>query len=322
MKKILILLLLLVNLQLITENGVLRISTGKISAQSMIYEELDGVDVIGQAYTICELCKGQVLRTQMSIHQEFFCPAKTIICSNCHVSYKEYEGHFCNGVCVRCGKSKEQCTCPTDIVNNNSNSGSGGSGGGGSGSSGGGSSGGGSGVGSPNGTGKTMSLLELEFKDGVTLVPTLITLTNLHPQTRNAECVVRALAFMSELQGNDYTTAYSVLTKFAEDGGYNLDDPGRGGIVLRDAIKIFDSFCDVGHDNFDTNNIEKLIGNGYAVGLVTVDNPPHMVTVIGYDKDYYYTAAGDSNGKVTTYQKYSLMGTGYVYFKSIRAPYK
>ena len=316
MKKILLFMLLLVNLQLTTDDGSLDIGLGEISAQTYREEQLDEVVVTGSAFVDCDLCHGYVLKTDLDFHKEYVCPERMITCPICHVSYKDYQGHNCNGVCARCGKSKNQCTCPTNIVNPSCGTS------GGNGSSGGSSSSGGSGAGSPNGAGKTMSLLELKLKSGVTVLPQLIMLNKLHPQTRIAECVVRAFAFMSELQGNDYETAYSVLSQLAIDADYKLDDASRGGILPRDATSLFGSYCDIGHGNFDTDTIESLINQGYAVGLVTVENPPHMVTVIGFNNDFYYTAAGDSNGKVTTYQKYSLMGTGYIYLKNIKTPYK
>lgn len=318
MKKILLFMLLLVNLQLTTDNGSLDIGLGEISAQTYREEQLDEVVVTGSAYVNCDLCHGSVLKTDLDFHKEYVCPERMITCPICHVSYKDYQGHNCNGVCEKCGKPSNQCTCSMDIdiPSNGSAVGNGSFGGGG------GASCGSSGTGNSNGIGKTMSLFDLKSKTGVMLVPKLTMFTMLHPQTRRAECVVRALAFMSELQGNDYATAYSVLTRFAVNGGYNLDDPGRGGIPPCVVISLFDSYCDVGYGNFDTDKIENLIDHGYAVGLATVENPPHMVTVIGYDKDFYYTAAGDLNGNVTTYQKNSLMGTGYIYIKNLKAPYK
>lgn len=41
-----------------------------------------------------------------------------------------------------------------------------------------------------------------------------------------------------------------------------------------------------------------------------------------YDKDFYYTAAGDASGKARIYHKNYLMGTGYIYFVRIKTPYR
>ena len=127
---------------------------------------------------------------------------------------------------------------------------------------------------------------------------------------------------MSELKGNDYATAYEVLTKIAIDKDYHLDDYRKGGIPLCDAITIFDSYCELSHGNYDESVIQSCIDKGIAVALVSLDNPPHMVTVIGYDNDFYYTAAGEANGNVTIYSKNALMGSGYIYFNTIKVPYR
>ena len=127
---------------------------------------------------------------------------------------------------------------------------------------------------------------------------------------------------MSELKGNDYATAYEVLTKIAIDKNYKLDNHIRGGIPLRDAITVFDSYCELAHGNYDESVIQSYIDKGIAVALISLDNPPHMVTVIGYDNDFYYTAAGEANGNVTIYSKNALMGSGYIYFKTIKVPYR
>lgn len=127
---------------------------------------------------------------------------------------------------------------------------------------------------------------------------------------------------MAELHGHDYQTAYDVLTKIAIDKRYSLTDPMRGGIPLCDALTIFDSYCELGHGDYDENTIESYIDNGIAVALVSLDDPPHMVTVIGYDNDFYYTAAGESNGNVTIYPKNSLTGSGYIFFNNIKVPYR
>lgn len=312
MKKILILLLLLVNLQ-ITEDGILNIRIGGISAQTMLEETLDGVTVTGSAYTVCDQCNGNVLRAELEIHKEQFCPERLVECQSCHQSYKSYEGHICRvTTCPQCGLSMNLCTC------SDSSGGSGGSGGNPSGGIGSGASvGQGSG-----GLNNTLSLLELRLRKGVKLIPQMRTLDKLHPQTRFSECVVRAVAFMSELQGHSYSTAYEELSRLATNKGYVLDDLYQGGLSPSDAIRTFEPYCELGHGNYDERTIQRYIDSGTAVALVTVEPPAHMVTVIGYDKDFYYTAAGDASGKARIYQKNDLMGTGYIYFVRIKTPYR
>ena len=40
------------------------------------------------------------------------------------------------------------------------------------------------------------------------------------------------------------------------------------------------------------------------------------------DDNFYYTAAGEANGNVTIYSKNALMESGYIYFKTIKVPYR
>ena len=231
-----------------------------------------------------------------------------------------------NGNCCFCGLPEDQCTCIGAECNGSYNGGYGGFGGNIN-SGGGGFVGGGNssnyGDGNPNnGFSRYISMAKLKIKKGVHLVSYINLPNKLHPQTKSMECVIRAFSFMSELKGNDYATAYEVLTKIAIDKDYHLDDYRKGGIPLCDAITIFDSYCELAHGNYDESVIQSYIDKGSAVALVSLDNPPHMVTVIGYDNDFYYTAAGEANGNVTIYSKNALMGSGYIYFNTIKVPYR
>ena len=231
-----------------------------------------------------------------------------------------------NGNCCFCGLPEDQCTCIGAECNGSYNGGYGGFGGNIN-SGGGGFVGGGNssnyGDGNPNnGFSRYISMAKLKIKKGVHLVSYINLPNKLHPQTKSMECVIRAFSFMSELKGNDYATAYEVLTKIAIDKDYHLDDYRKGGIPLCDAITIFDSYCELSHGNYDESVIQSCIDKGIAVALVSLDNPPHMVTVIGYDNDFYYTAAGEANGNVTIYSKNALMGSGYIYFNTIKVPYR
>lgn len=231
-----------------------------------------------------------------------------------------------NGNCCFCGLPEDQCTCTGAECNGSYNGGYGGFGGNIN-SGGGGFVGGGNssnyGDGNPNnGFSRYISMAELKHKKGVHLVSYINLPDKLHPQTKSMECVIRAFSFMSELKGNDYATAYEVLTRIAKDKDYHLDDYRKGGIPLCAAITIFDSYCELAHGNYDESVIQSYIDKGIAVALVSLDNPPHMVTVIGYDNDFYYTAAGETNGNVTIYSKNALMGSGYIYFKTIKVPYR
>ena len=231
-----------------------------------------------------------------------------------------------NGNCCFCGLPEDQCTCIGAECNGSYNGGYGGFGGNLN-SGGGGFVGGGNssnyGDGNPNnGFSRYISMAKLKIKKGVHLVSYINLPNKLHPQTKSMECVIRAFSFMSELKGNDYATAYEVLTKIAKDKKYRLDNPIRGGIPLCEALTVFDSYCELAHGNYDESVIQSCIDKGIAVALVSLDNPPHMVTVIGYDNDFYYTAAGEANGNVTIYSKNALMGSGYIYFNNIKVPYR
>lgn len=232
-----------------------------------------------------------------------------------------------NGYCCFCGLPEDLCTCTGAECNGSYNNGGYGGFGGNINSGGGGFAGGGnssnySGGNPNNGFSRYISMAKLKIKKGVHLVSYINLPDNLHPQTKSMECVIRAFSFMSELKGNDYATAYEVLTKIANDKGYNLENPINGGIPLCDAITIVDSYCELAHGNYDESVIQSYIDKGSAVALVSLDNPPHMVTVIGYDNDFYYIAAGEANGNVTIYSKNALMGSGYIYFNTIKVPYR
>jgi len=106
MKRILFFFLLLVNLQLTTDNGSLSIAFGEVSAQGMMEEQLDEVSVTGSAYTTCSQCGAQVLQSALSTHQTESCPERSLYCSHCQKSYKYYESHSCEG-----GGNQEETNC-------------------------------------------------------------------------------------------------------------------------------------------------------------------------------------------------------------------
>ena len=60
-------------------------------------------------------------------------------------------------------------------------------------------------------------------------------------------------------------------------------------------------------------------GSPYAIRTEVND----MVTIIGYDRDHYYTAAGNANGDVTIYAKSQLICSDYFYiFNTTNIPFK
>lgn len=128
MKKILILFLLLVNLHIITDNGILCVGIGGLSAQTMLEEQLDDVVVTGSTSVDCEWCRMTVLKSQLEFHQQSECPARPIECLACHKVYKAYEGHVCSGLrCSICGNDASSCKCGPVVEGNNPSNDPGGS---------------------------------------------------------------------------------------------------------------------------------------------------------------------------------------------------
>ena len=301
-----------------------------IKAQNFAFENgeywLPEVGVKAEQKVKCDCCKGSFDdQDAFDRHLKY-----TTVCADFYGinnnSDKDGDDDTKNGYCCFCGLPEDRCTCTGAECNGSYNGGYGGFGGNIN-SGGGGFVGGGNssnyGDGNPNnGFSRYISMAKLKIKKGVHLVSYINLPDKLHPQTKSMECVIRAFSFMSQLKGNDYATAYEVLTRIAIDKKYRLNDPASGGIPLCDAITVFDSYCELAHGNYDESAIQSCIDKGIAVALISLDNPPHMVTVIGYDNDFYYTAAGEANGNVTIYSKNALMGSGYIYFKTIKVPYR
>lgn len=137
-----------------------------------------------------------------------------------------------------------------------------------------------------------------------------------------AKCVVRALACMAQLKGADYETAYNKLTKLAIKAGYKLEEKDEG-IPLSEITKIFGEYCNVvdvadvaGKDGLDNtpNKVAEYIDKGIPLGAIcppqSANDDPHMVTIIGYDNDYYYVAAGNPDGTANYVRKNELMHYG------------
>ena len=207
------LLLLLVNLQ-ITENGILNIRIGGISAQTMLEETLDGVTVTGSAYTTCDQCHSDVLRAELEIHKEQFCPERLVECQSCHQSYKSYKGHVCNDSrCAVCGHPSSSCICSGPIITGGGNTG-GFPGGGFPGSGGGGGSGGGS-VGDTTTTEPNKNSEETKSKEDSDSInsQTKYVLESLKTYTDKIKQIVENLYSSNRFKFHDETRTY-----------YNPDD--------------------------------------------------------------------------------------------------
>ena len=134
-----------------------------------------------------------------------------------------------------------------------------------------------------------------------------------------AKCVVRALACMAQLKGADYETAYNKLTELANKAGYKLENKDEG-IPSSEITKIFGEYCKVvdvagkyGLDN-TPNKVAEYIDNGIPLGAIcppqSANDDPHMVSIIGYDNDYYYVVAGNPDGTANYVRKNELMHYG------------
>lgn len=83
MKRILLLIFLLVNLQLTMQDGDLRVSLASISAQSYMYEELPEVEVIGNLRDCPWGCGTRLCKTEMDVHEQN-CDLRMVECPRCH----------------------------------------------------------------------------------------------------------------------------------------------------------------------------------------------------------------------------------------------
>ena len=118
------LLLLLVNLQ-ITEDGILNIRTGGISAQTMLEETLDDLTVIGSSpYDYCSWCGERVRKDSLNIHFQQYCKYRSMTCQTCYQLFYLSDGHICNGTrCSQCGYDANNCKCGPYITGNNNSGG-------------------------------------------------------------------------------------------------------------------------------------------------------------------------------------------------------
>lgn len=305
MKKILILFLLLLNLHVITGHGDLSVGFGTISAQTMLEEQLQEVVVTGSLYVDCDWCRGSVVRADLEFHKQYDCPGRTIICDFCHVSYKAYEGHSCNGV--------------GDSGGNGGPSGGSGGGSGGGGGSFGGGTGGSSSSGNtgqkpldpPNDPSRNITIDDLKKKNGVKLVKDNKYMPDkLHPQTRKWECVARAYAFILEMGEFNYDTAFNRMDDIAKQKGRDFEFEG---IYPDETTTFFEDYCNVEKEEFEPSVVESHIDQGIPVAVVSCTIPPHMVTIIGYDNNFYYAAAGNNKGNATVYPKGDFYIHGYSY---------
>ena len=305
MKKILILFLLLLNLHVITGHGDLSVGFGTISAQTMLEEQLQEVVVTGSLYVDCDWCRGSVARADLEFHKQYDCPERTIICEFCHMSYKAYEGHYCNGT-----------------------GGSGGGTGGDSGGGIGGGSGGGTGGGTGGGSGGGASHSSNNFKEYTVknedLVLDKILDREYEPQDTIKDCVPTAMEYVAQYIENSNR-------RFREDFEYDYKYYVRyGSVIHEEGVIPIKPFI-----NYEFNNTEVpsyicfnyyLKDNNYPILTTIPDNPEtmwgenmHEIVIIGYTKEgwhnYIYIDPLDGKTKTISYDK--LLGPHFV-IKSLK----
>jgi uncharacterized CHY-type Zn-finger protein len=293
-------------------------------AQAWLEETLPEVVVISSSQkTTCPNCYMSVEKWCFQTHLELDCPKRTVVCGFCNQSYIFYESHTCTSVCALCHKPSNECTCEGALGIGHYHSG-GSSGGGGGGTN---PNSGGVGHGSSGNTGqfsnesgKKVSVGDLKYKSGVRLVSYTKLPDKLHPQTRKMECVLRAYAFMAELKGYDYDNVFEAMDKIAKKKNI---DPENEGIPFSLVSTFFKDYCQIGTGYNDPSNIASCINKGEPVAVVTCTSPYHMVTIIGYDGNNYYTASGDSSGDAIIYSKDQLTCFDYFYiFNTTNIPLK
>lgn len=125
---------------------------------------------------------------------------------------------------------------------------------------------------------------------------------------------------MAEMKGYDYKTVFETMNKISIEKDVDLD---REGILPNELLLFFKDYCQIGLVYNDPSNVSSYIDKGIPVAAVTCTTPYHMVTIIGYDRNNYYTAAGNGEGNATIYSKDQLNCCDYLYiFNKTKIPNK
>ncbi len=119
----------------------------------------------------------------------------------------------------------------------------------------------------------------------------MLRITVFQEQTRKYECFARAVANLAKINFNaSYENAYNIITKAAENEGIDFD---RHGIPLDKIYKVADEYGYINIYTHDAETVRQSIDEGKAVmGMINVPEGYHMVSIVGYDDDNYYCAAG------------------------------
>lgn len=299
---------MLLNLQITTDSGSVSIDFGEISAQSMKDEYLDEVIVPGSTPR-CKKC-GEIVygdQWKMENHMKFLCSHRTEKCGFCWASYIVYQGHWCTKKCNYCGKLMSSCTCLQICVmcHNNikycmcgknetpSNGGGGGS------------------TPTPNEQLQSptpkhprVTMEELFALSELGLVHLVRNLPKkLYPQPKNAhDCVFMAIALVLSLDGFDYATELNYLKSLVPKDVEWLEH----GLTQAQMEEYFKNHCLFWPLNSPEEYTHKAIAHYISSGFAVFGRVPgkdkdgkfllHEVTVIGYDDEYVYVAAGNDEG--------------------------
>ena len=170
---------------------------------------------------------------------------------------------------------------------------------------------------------KRIPIKTLKSMPGVTLLPNL---PNMLPvQKKQCECTVMALALMAQYAGRNYENARTVLTNLAEKK-YNLKDQG---VPISAIQSVYSQYCEIEDYPFVHSLVEQKISNGTPLAALKKKRNEngtwvwHMVTIIGFDAEYYYVAAWGSTS-ANQVPKDTLREDLYKVFEitNVNTPYK
>ena len=328
MKKILLLLILLLNLHITINDGLITLEAGHASAQIQYEETLDDLVVPGNAYGECQFCHAHILKTELAFHQQYQCYYREATCETCHQKYRPAQGDCSckdniynnnNGndytICYRCGRYKDQCTCNSNNPYDINNPPGGGGGGGGSNSGSGNTNSEDSNI--ENDSDVTAGERYWEDKANCISPNDLKSMAEVNmidylpdsfvPQGPFPDCVARAFAtsiyLLSKGDLSQYDLAYSLALTEANIKGINL---AADGIDPRKFDKFLgEAFIIQTHspDEYTKDTIFNYINNNQPV-ISSMDTDytiplrqkgVHAVTIVAYDLQFYYCAYGGND---------------------------
>lgn len=291
--------------------------------QDHIYYECKGYN------TNCLQCNELIPYDKISWHMDKECRFRIVRCPKCYEFCFAYEiewgSHVCTFRCTCCGRPLgygEYCDCGCDLEAigekpwwmEEGDPGEGGITGGrfdGGDISGGNGNNGASQSGQNSGQDSKLKdsdsypradMRMLKSLPDFKLIPNLPDHLHIQPEGTH-ECIPRAIAFMLELKkqkGFNYDKTFTDLKKIAENENYDLE---KAGIPFVPPTRIENLYQKYNVTSWPLNesSIKNFIDKGMPVAIGVLKANPHskenhMVTVIGYDTEYFYVAAGNVEG--------------------------